>query len=255
MGFVLDVMDCALQGGANPTASALAAVLDGFRDIRFSDRRTAGKVGHRPREFEHPVKCARRPAQACAGGLEAGQAAFVGHAPALDVAGIEFGIGLALARQGQAARAFDALRDRAAGLAARGCGECFLRHCRHLDLYIDAIEQGARQPMPIAFDGVGRATASDARMPMMAARARVHGRHQLEARREFRAPRGPRDRNAPGFERLAQSFEHPAVELGEFIQEQDAPVGQTDFARARRIAAVRSQAGCDDGAKSATRAQ
>jgi hypothetical protein len=38
-------------------------------------------------------------------------------------------------------------------------------------------------------------------------------------------------------ERLPQHFEHMAAELGQFIQEEDAVVGQRHFARQRHLAA------------------
>jgi hypothetical protein len=53
---------------------------------------------------------------------------------------------------------------------------------------------------------------------------------------------GARDRDAAGFQRLAQDFEHAALELGQFVEEQHAVMGQRDFAGAW-IAAAADQAG------------
>ena len=117
-------------------------------------------------------------------------------------------------------------------------GQRGLGHRRYFDLDIDAVEQRARQTLPIARDCIGRAAAGKARMTMVSARTRIHRGDELEPRREFGASGGPGDRDAPGLHRLAQGLEHPPIELGDFIEEQDATMGQADFTRTRRIAAT-----------------
>jgi hypothetical protein len=77
----------------------------------------------------------------------------------------------------------------------------------------------------------------------VAARARIHRCHQLEARRIGRVPGSARDGNASRFERLAQRFERIARELGQFVEEQHAVVRKRDFARARRHAAADQRRG------------
>ena len=54
-----------------------------------------------------------------------------------------------------------------------------------------------------------------------------------EVGRERRARQGPGDRHRAVFQRLAQHFQRAAVELGQFVEEQHAVVGQADLARAR----------------------
>ena len=66
-------------------------------------------------------------------------------------------------------------------------------------------------------------------MTMVSARTRIHRGDELEPRREFGASGGPGDRDAPGLHRLAQGFEHPQIELGDFIEEQDATMGQWSY--------------------------
>ncbi len=44
--------------------------------------------------------------------------------------------------------------------------------------------------------------------------------------------------NAPRFERLAQGFQHLAIEFGQLVEKQDSLVRQADLARARRVAAA-----------------
>ena len=53
--------------------------------------------------------------------------------------------------------------------------------------------------------------------------------------------RGTRNRHVTGFQRLAQRFQHPAVELGQFVEKEHAVVRQRDFA-GPRIGAAADQA-------------
>ena len=71
------------------------------------------------------------------------------------------------------------------------------------------------------------------RIAVVAARARVHCADQHEARRI----RGACPRSAYGYrsilERLSQGLQSRVPELGQFIQEQNAPMAQRDLARTR----------------------
>jgi len=58
----------------------------------------------------------------------------------------------------------------------------------------------------------------------VAAGAGVHRRHQLETGREIGLAAGAGDVDAAGFQRLAQGFEHTAVELRQFVEKQNAVV-------------------------------
>ncbi len=72
----------------------------------------------------------------------------------------------------------------------------------------------------------------------------IHRGHELEARGELRLARRPRNHDVPGFERLAQHFEHAAVELRQLVEEQHAVVRERDLARPRVAAATDE---CDPG--------
>lgn len=72
----------------------------------------------------------------------------------------------------------------------------------------------------------------------VAAGARVHGTHQLEARRKFATLRRPRDGDGTGFQWLAQGLQRGAGELGHLVQKQNAVVGQGDLAGTRWCAPV-----------------
>src|SRR5690606_22103524 len=75
-------------------------------------------------------------------------------------------------------------------------------------------------------------------MTEIAARARIHRRDQLEARRKIGLPGRARDRNAPRFQRFAQDFEYGALELRQFIQKKHAVMRERDFAGTRRATAA-----------------
>ena len=74
--------------------------------------------------------------------------------------------------------------------------------------------------------------------PQPAARAGIHRGDQLELRRERALPRGARDVDDAGLERLAQRLEHAAVPLRQFVEEQHAVMRERDFAGARIAAAA-----------------
>jgi hypothetical protein len=73
---------------------------------------------------------------------------------------------------------------------------------------------------------------------VVAAGAGIHRGDQLEFGRKFGMAGGAGNMHTAGFQRLAQGFQHLAVELGQFIEKQDALMGQADFAGARWIAAA-----------------
>ncbi len=63
-----------------------------------------------------------------------------------------------------------------------------------------------------------------------AAAARVHRRHQHEARRIGDAVVGARDRDLAGLQRLAQRVERLRLELRKFVEEQHAVMGERNLA-------------------------
>jgi hypothetical protein len=73
---------------------------------------------------------------------------------------------------------------------------------------------------------------------MMPTWTRIHCRDELELGRKLGLPGGAGNVHAPGFERLAQGFEHFSVKFRQFIQKQNSLMRQTDFAGPWRIAAA-----------------
>lgn len=76
--------------------------------------------------------------------------------------------------------------------------------------------------------------------------AGVHGGDEHEIRRKLRGVRRSTDGDAAFFERLPQRFQTAAVKFGKFVEEEDAVVGEGDFAGLRDAAAA-DHAGITDG--------
>src|SRR5260221_343657 len=86
---------------------------------------------------------------------------------------------------------------------------------RHLDVQVDTVDEGARQP-PLILGGAARvraALAGESRLAGAAAAAGVHGGDQHETRGIGHAMGRSGDRDLPDLERLAQRNERPPVGL------------------------------------------
>jgi hypothetical protein len=81
-------------------------------------------------------------------------------------------------------------------------------------MQVDAVQQRAAELALVARDLLGRAAAGPQAGAQVAARAGIHRRDQLEARRELGALRGARDGDAAGLQRLAQCLECRAGNSG-----------------------------------------
>ena len=68
-------------------------------------------------------------------------------------------------------------------------------------------------------------------------RTPIHRRHKLKFRGKDTLPRGARNMNDAGFERLAQHLEYASISFWQFIEEQHAKVRKRDLARPRVAAA------------------
>src|SRR5579862_8317615 len=94
---------------------------------------------------------------------------------------------------------------------------------------IDAIQQRSGEAASVARE-VGFATAASLDITGKAARARIGGAYEHEARRVQRRVPSPDDCYATVLERLAQRLEGRTRELGELVQQKHAEVSQHDLA-------------------------
>src|SRR2546430_8628982 len=216
-----------------------AAVLDGLRAVRGRQAVGAREVGDGECDLEHTVVAARREAQAAHGG---GQEPFgLGRRRAEPSRlarrhlGVRADAGAAEALALALARPQDAGADRRRGLARPAALEVDRSQRGQLDVKVDPIQERSRDPAEVAAALARRADAVVERGA--AAPARVGRGDELEPRGEVADASGPRDRHAPVLERLAERLEHVLLELRQLVEEQDAQMGEGDFARMRRAAA------------------
>ena len=137
------------------------------------------------------------------------------------------------ARRLDVARLLHTGRDRGRGVA-RGCKvEVADFHGWHLDPQVEAVEQRTRNAPEVVL-ATGRSLGTGAgRVGQVAAAARIGGRHQHEAAGIADMGVGAGDDHLPGFDRLAQGFQHGPREFRQFVEEQDAVMGKRDFPRFR----------------------
>jgi hypothetical protein len=100
---------------------------------------------------------------------------------------------------------------------------------------VDAVDQRTGEPRLIVGGAacIGRALAGESGLVGAPAAARVHGGDQHEARGIGHAVVGARDRDLAGLERLAQRVEHLRLELGQFVEEEHAVMGERHLPRPR----------------------
>ena len=119
------------------------------------------------------------------------------------------------------------LRRRFPGTVARDFPE-FDR--RHFHVQINAVKQRPGNPAEIILDFARRRS----RLPgHFSVRRRVHRRHQHELRGKGHRPGSARNGHPPFFQRLAHGFQNAALELRQFVQKQNAVVGERDFTGSR----------------------
>ncbi len=108
------------------------------------------------------------------------------------------------------------------------------------DHQVETVQQRRRQPatVPIAR---GHAAAARPFVDTLAARARIHGCHEQESRRERHRPSRPAHPDHTLLERLAQCLQGRDGELAELVEEQDPVSRHTRLARTERPASTADQ--------------
>ena len=207
------------------------------------------EVGDRPRQAQRPVAAARAE---LAPPVRVGERALdvVGHA---HVAAQQPRVHVAVARHPgpvEARQLALARRPDPSALGLRGrrrrLREALGVGALDVDEEVDAVEQRAAQPPGVA--GEIRLAAAAAARGRVAARARVGGGDEQEARREDRRALAAHDRHAAVLQRLAQRLERRPRELGQLVEEEHAVMGEARLPRqraARRRPPARTPRSCD----------
>lgn len=133
----------------------------------------------------------------------------------------------------------DAGADVGGGLGGLLGAELVDRERGRFDVQVDAIQERAADAGAVALDLRGGATALVLRVAQVAAGARVHRGDEHEAARERDLAGAAGDGDVAVLERLAKHLEGAAFELGQFVEEEHAVVGEGDFAGAGDGAAAK----------------
>ena len=130
----------------------------------------------------------------------------------------------------------DLLAHRGAGGAVAGGGQFLEGHRRHLDVQVDAVQQRAADLAHVVFDLHRRALARVLRRRPGSRTGRGSStRPGRSGPGRSSSHEDARDGDLALFQRLAQHFQAAAVELGQFVEEQNAVVGQARFRRAAGV--------------------
>ena len=214
-------------------------VLHCFGHMCGLGRGAAGQVGNRACHAQGAVGGACRPSQAGGSRLqEAGGGGRQGQV-GIELLALQAVVGAVLACQGPRPCLRNPGAHGAAALAAAVLQQLGRWQGRYFDVQVDAVEQRAAQLALVARNLLGRTAAGPLWAAGKAARTGVHGGDELKAGRELGALRGAGDGDAARFQRFAQGFEGAAGKLRKFVEEQHALVGERDFTRPGRRAAVR----------------
>ena len=128
----------------------------------------------------------------------------------------------------------DASGDLRAGFtASTRLAQALELYARNVHVQIQTIEQRTGNAGAIALYLIGSAVTATVRVAEIATWTRVHRRDQLEARRKFRLAGRTGNRNGAEFQRFAKHFQDMPLEFRQFIEKQDAVVGQRNLSRPR----------------------
>ena len=122
-----------------------------------------------------------------------------------------------------------------------------------LDLEVHPVHEGPETRLRYRSTWPRVAQASVGAVAVVPARTRVHGPHQEEAGGKALGAPDPGHQHRPVLQRLAQSLQGVAPELGELVQEEHAVVGQADLTGAQRDPAAHQPrvahrvVGCPEG--------
>ena len=98
-------------------------------------------------------------------------------------------------------------------------------------MQVNAVQQRAGNPLPVALDRTGRAAAFPHAGTIIPALAGVHGGNQHKTAGVGGGAVYPADRNTPVLDWLAQHLQHLLGELGQLVQKEHAAMSKADLTR------------------------
>lgn len=202
-------------------------VLDGFCEVRGADI-GPGEVSDRPADLPDAIVRGGGESQACDRGAYERVARFADTAELPDLARVQQAVCAARTQASPLyiAGSHDAFADRVGTLPGIHLRNDAPRDGRHFHLDVGALDYRRRNSLQVPLRGHGAARAAPANVTRPAARARVHRGYEQEAC-------GVRDGLRPAHEmdlsllnQPVKRIEHGPSELGEFVEEKDAVVGE-----------------------------
>ena len=217
-------------------------ILDRLEQMVGFDPVARGEIGDGARHFEDAVVGAGRERQLLHRVLEHFGEGRVDRAVGADLrvahARVRGRLGPLESRQLAISRGLHPGADRRRAFARLRVLQLPDRQRRGLDVQVDPVQQGAADLRPVALDLRWRAAAFALGIAQIAARAGVHRRHQHETARERDLAGAPRNGYLAVLQRLAQHLQRAALELWQFVEEQDPVVRERDLAGSRDRAAA-----------------
>jgi hypothetical protein len=209
------------------------------------------QIGDGARHLENAVVGAGRQTQMVDRPLQEFFALLVDRTVAADVAGGHMGVAEQLGMAFEAGQlsltgSVDPFAYRGGRLAGRLAHQVVEGDSGDLHVEIDPVEEGAGDTRPVALDRQRRAGAFVMGIAQIAAGTGIHGGDEHELGRIGEGDGRPGDGDGVVFERLAQRFDDMVAELGEFVEKEDAVVGQGDLTGAG-IGAPADEPGVGDG--------
>lgn len=134
--------------------------------------------------------------------------------------------------------AFHPLPDRRGAFSFAPVGELAVFYRRDLDVDVDPVQKRPGDAGAVALDHDGCAGALVLGIAAVSAVAGIHGGDEHEAGRVGDGHEGPGDGDPAILQGLAQDLQDVFLEFGEFIEKEDAVVGEGDLPRSGGIAAV-----------------
>lgn len=138
------------------------------------------------------------------------------------------------------------LSDGLGGLGCLGGSKVFVADRGHLDMEVDPVQDGSRDPVPVALNPVASAGASPQRIRCEPARTGVHCRDEHEPGGIGEGHGGAGYGYAALFHGLPEQVDDVSAEFGEFVEEEHAVVGQAHLAGPRYVASA-YEPGVGDG--------
>jgi len=182
--------------------------------MRRLDSGAVGEIGDAAGDAQDAVQGAGGKAQAICDLVEQCCSGGVGLAVLMNFARRQGGVGFALPGILAGLGGDHALAHDFGGVAVGGLLQGFGGDQGDFGEQVDAVDERPGKFAAIAADLIWCAAAAAGSIAVKAARTGVHGSDELEAGGENGMAGGAGDVDAAGFERLAQGFQHFAIEFG-----------------------------------------